>query len=370
MKKVIAAGHICLDITPVFPDMEGTVSDWLVPGKLIQMKGVDVHTGGSAANTGLALKKLGMDVRIMGKVGRDDFGEIIKSILEKHGVREGLIVDEHSPTSYSVVLAMPGIDRIFLHDPGANDTYCGEDLPDQALEGADLFHFGYPPLMRRMYQDGGKELAGILRHVQEMGIPVSLDMAAADPQSEAGKAPWREILMKALPFVDIFVPSIEELLFMMNREKYEEILGKAAGRDVTEVLDLPGDAQDLGEELLSMGVGIVLIKCGKAGLYLATAQRDALSGLESRLDFDADSWAGKRIFEKCYRPEKVCSAAGAGDTCIAAFLTALLSGRDPEKAIKLAAGEGASCVEAYDALSGLRTLEELEEKILSGWEKA
>ena len=80
MKKIIAAGHVCLDITPVFQgnrriDQPG---DILAPGKLIQMGKADVHTGGSVANTGLAMKILGADVTLMGKIGKDNRG--IKSI--------------------------------------------------------------------------------------------------------------------------------------------------------------------------------------------------------------------------------------------------------------------------------------------------
>ena len=44
-KKVIVAGHICLDITPVFPDGKvKSVEQVLSPGKLIQMGNADVHT--------------------------------------------------------------------------------------------------------------------------------------------------------------------------------------------------------------------------------------------------------------------------------------------------------------------------------------
>ena len=65
-KKVIVAGHICLDITPVFPDKKVSgVSEMLAPGKLIEMGNADVHTGGAVANTGLALKLLGADVSLM-----------------------------------------------------------------------------------------------------------------------------------------------------------------------------------------------------------------------------------------------------------------------------------------------------------------
>ena len=61
-KKVIVAGHICLDVTPVFPDRKVTdVSEILQPGKLIEMREADVHTGGAVANTGLGMKILGAD---------------------------------------------------------------------------------------------------------------------------------------------------------------------------------------------------------------------------------------------------------------------------------------------------------------------
>ena len=83
--KIIAAGHLCLDITPVFPENARSrrVSDLLEPGKLIHTKEATVHTGGSVANTGLALKVLGADVQLMGKVGDDAFGEFSLFYKEK-----------------------------------------------------------------------------------------------------------------------------------------------------------------------------------------------------------------------------------------------------------------------------------------------
>ena len=82
MKKIIAAGHICLDITPVFPAQRSCreLNEVLIPGKLVHMEGADVHTGGSVANTGLALKLLGNDVVLMGKVGADAFGTMVQNI--------------------------------------------------------------------------------------------------------------------------------------------------------------------------------------------------------------------------------------------------------------------------------------------------
>ena len=366
MKKVISAGHICLDITPVFPagKQYDQLSSLLVPGKLIQMEPADVHTGGSVANTGIALKILGCDVTLMGKVGDDAFGMMIRSILSRYGA-DGLLVDPQSSTSYSVVLAVPGMDRIFLHNPGANDTFTGNDIPESALEGAALFHFGYPPLMRRTWEHDGTELVALFRRMKEKGIATSLDLAAVDPDSPAGRADWEKILSGALPWVDFFVPSFEELCWMVDRERYNRLA--AAGGDITEGLNMEEEALPLAEKLLSMGSRIVVIKCGTSGMLLRTAGKEALAGIGRRLELDAEKWCDRKIFQPCFRADIVRSGTGAGDTSIAAFLAAVLEGKEPASCIALASAEGACCVTAYDALSGLKPLKELEDRIRRGW---
>ena len=367
MKKIIAAGHICLDITPVFGEQgdRRSLSSLLVPGKLIQTEAADVHTGGSVANTGLALKLLGCDVTLLGKVGDDAFGMMIRNILARYGAG-GLLVDPESSTSYSVVLAVPGVDRVFLHHPGANDTFAGADIPEKVLGDAALFHFGYPPLMKRTWENDGAELISLFRRVKGKGIATSLDLAAVDAQSPAGQADWGEILAGVLPWVDFFVPSFEELCWMLDRDRYDRLA--AAGGDMTEGLDLRAEALPLADRLLAMGCRIVLIKCGTGGMLLRTAGRDAVAGVGARLGLDADAWCGRTVFQPCFRAEVVRSATGAGDTSIAAFLAAVLEGKGPDACAALAAAEGACCVTAYDALSGLKPLDELEKRIREGWQ--
>ena len=366
MKKVISAGHICLDITPVFQagKQVDQLSSLLIPGKLIQVEAADVHTGGSVANTGLALKLLGCDVTLLGKVGDDAFGMIIRSILAGYGAG-GLLVDPGSSTSYSVVLAVPGMDRIFLHSPGANDTFTEADIPENALEDAALFHLGYPPLMKELWKHDGAGLSQLFRRVKEKGIATSLDLAAVDPHSPAGHADWEKILSNVLPLVDFFVPSFEELCWMLDRERYNRLA--LNGRDMTNGLDMEAEALPLADKLLSMGCRIVIIKCGTSGMLLRTAGADAVSGIGSRLELNAGSWCNQLVFQPCFRADIIRSTTGAGDTSIAAFLAAVLSGREPAACIALAAAEGACCVTAYDALSGLRPLDELEERIRKGW---
>ena len=357
MKKVISAGHICLDITPVFPSGKryNSLSSLLVPGRLVQMDAADVHTGGSVANTGLAL---------MGKVGDDSFGMMIRSILARYGA-DGLLVDPDSSTSYSVVLAVPGLDRVFLHSPGANDTFTGADIPEEALEGADLFHFGYPPLMRRTWENDGAELTALFRRMKERGIATSLDLAAVDPNAPAGQADWVKILSGVLPYVDFFLPSFEELCWMLDRERYERLA--AGDGDMTDGLDMEAEALPLAERLLSMGCRAAVIKCGTSGMLLRTADRASMSGVGARLELDTAVWSGQTVLQPCFKADIVRSGTGAGDTSIAAFLTAVLSGRKPADCIRLACAEGACCVTAYDALSGLKPLDELEDRIRRGW---
>ena len=221
--------------------------------------------------------------------------------------------------------------------------------------------------MRRIWQRDGAELAALFRRAKEQGIATSLDLAAVDPDSPAGHGDWEKILARALPWVDFFVPSFEELCWMLDRDRYRR-LNDAGGGDITEGLDMEAEALPLAEKALAMGCRIVVIKCGASGMLLRTAGREELAGVGSRLSLDVNQWAGRTILQPSFPADIVRSATGAGDTSIAAFLAAVLSGRTPEACVALACAEGACCVTAYDALSGLKPLEQLEEKIRAGWQ--
>lgn len=369
-KKVIVAGHICVDITPVFPsDKVKDLHEVLIPGKLIHMDGVDVHTGGAVANTGLAMKILGADVKLMGKIGDDDFGHIALNILKEHNADAGMIISKDEKTSYTIVVAPPKVDRIFLHNPGANDTFASADIQDDMLGDVALFHFGYPSLMRKMFIHDGAECILTYKRIKDNNIATSLDLTTVDADSEAGQVDWKKFLQNIIPYVDFFVPSVEELCFMLDRDRYEEWLQRAAGRDMTEVISIEKDVKPLANELLKMGAKVLLIKCGAPGVYYRTADENTLKKIGARLELDSGAWANKEGFEQSYKPDKICSATGAGDTTIAAFLTAVLKKYSLEKCMQFATATGASCVTAYDSLSGLLSFEEIENKIANGWEK-
>lgn len=367
---MIVAGHICIDITPKINGMPtGNIEDFLTPGKLINVGAADIHTGGAVANTGLAMKFLGADVKLLGKIGNDSFGDMVESILNSHDAGEGLIKKDGESTSYSVVLAFPGVDRIFLHNPGANDTFTADDIPLNLLNETDLFHFGYPTIMKKMYENDGDELVRVMKKAYDSGAATSLDLASVDPGSDAGKADWELILSKVLPYTDIFVPSVEELCFMLDKDMYESIRIKAGNRDFTQALSIEENIIPLAEKCISLGVGILLLKCGAPGMYYCTAGEERLKKISPRIAVDAKEWADKKGFVNSFKPDKVLSGTGAGDTSAAAFLVSVLDGHPIEKCVQYAAATGACCVSAYDALSGLKSLPELDKKIENRWEK-
>ena len=369
-KRIICAGHVCIDITPAVPDLTGSkIDEILTPGKLVQVGRASLSVGGCVSNTGLGLKVLGADVSLMGKIGNDAFGRLILNEFRRYKAEEGLIVSGEDASSYTVVIAIPGIDRIFLHHSGANDTFRDQDIPWEKVKGAALFHFGYPPIMRAFYEQDGEELLKLMTHARQAGCATSLDLAMVDPESDAGKQDWKKILTRALPLVDFFCPSIEELCWMLDPERFASWKERSGGQDVTTILDVDADIRPLAKMCMELGCKVLLLKCGAPGMYLKTAGREALEKISPAAGLDSSLWADQDFFEKSYVPEKVLSGTGAGDTSIAAFLKAVLDGYDPQMTMHLAAGTGASCVEAYDTLSGLRSFEELKEKIAAGWKK-
>ena len=85
-KRAVAAGHICIDITPLFPKgSTGEAGRILAPGQLVQMEGVNIHPGGAVAKTGLAMKHLGVDVRLMGKIGKMNWEPLSLTVWRNTG---------------------------------------------------------------------------------------------------------------------------------------------------------------------------------------------------------------------------------------------------------------------------------------------
>lgn len=366
--EVVVAGHICLDIIPAISRREGGMGALLTPGKLVDVGAATISTGGAVSNTGLALHRLGVPTRLMGKIGNDILGKAILESLRQYGpeLTGGMIVTEGEASSYTIVISPPGVDRVFLHCPGCNNTFGADDVADERLAGARLFHFGYPPLMRSMFVNGGSELAELLRRVKARGLTTSLDMARPDPDSEAGRVDWAGLLKRALPQVDLFLPSWEELLFMLDRKRFERVLAEAGPDGLLDAID-PELLSELAGRLIGMGVAIAAIKLGDRGLYVRTTADPArLEAMGACAPQDREAWLGRELLTTCFEVD-VVGTTGSGDCTIAGFLAGILRGHAPEEVITAAVAVGACNVEQADATSGIPPLATVEARIRSGW---
>ncbi|WP_254450138.1 carbohydrate kinase family protein [Cohnella herbarum] len=372
--EIVIAGHICLDIIPsMHAGKPGQgIGELLVPGKLVDIGAAQLSTGGAVSNTGIALHRLGFSVKLMGKVGNDLFGEAILSILKGYGenLAEGMIVSSGESSSYTIVINPPGVDRIFLHCTGANDTFSADDVTPEAVAGSKLFHFGYPPLMQRMYEEQGAELTRLLSGAKAQGATVSLDLARPDPDSPAGQADWKAILQRALPYVDVFLPSFEEILYMLRPEHYRELSERHGTAELLAYADGPL-LNSLSEELLGMGAAVVGLKLGEHGLYARTTDSlERLRGMGAcaQSEEKLETWQGKELLAPCFQVE-VAGTTGAGDCTIAGFLAGLVKGLTLEETLLGAVGVGAYNVERSDAVSGVPGWTEVQTRIASGWKQ-
>ena len=258
------------------------------------------------------------------------------------------------------------MDRIFLHYPGTNDTFGSSDVPD--LDGVQLFHFGYPPLMRRMYVDQGLELETLLRFVKSKSITTSLDMARPDPQTDAGRIDWVTILRRILPYVDVFLPSFDEILFMLDRNRFESLCQRSGKNDLISLVDGPL-LGELANQLLEWGAGAVGIKLGDQGFYLRTsASSGRWRGMGSSFVGDFTLWRAREMLAPCFRVD-VVGTTGAGDATVAGFLAALWREMPPAEAMTHAVAVGACNVEVADATSGIPSWEAVEQRMKSGWDR-
>jgi sugar/nucleoside kinase (ribokinase family) len=352
----VVAGYFCVDLAPGFPShRQGEIAGGLFrPGRLIETHGLSVSLGGVVANTGLAMKKFGRRVELMGCIGKDALGDIAAGLLLERDVAHGLRRTPRAGTAYGIVLAPQGMNRIFLEDPGCNGLFTADDIDYDIVRRSRLFHFGYPTLMRRLWVDGGTKLKQMLARVGRLGVATSMDLSLPDSDSPAGKADWRSILARVLPHVNIFVPSIEEILFMLEPHLYGRLVRRLRGRDLVDLVP-PEVVERLADRILAAGVKVLLIKLGHRGAYVRTGDVSTLSS-SLAVAIPVANWSHRSLWVAPYpvNRRRVQNASGAGDCAVAGFLTALISGAAIERAGQYAMLAGRDNLYGVDAFSGLR----------------
>jgi sugar/nucleoside kinase (ribokinase family) len=320
--SVLVAGHLCIDVTP-----ELTSVPELVPGQLYEIGSAQITLGGCVANTGLALAAAGIPTRVWSTVGNDPLGEIARRLLAEQGVGlEGIMTTAGATTSYSIVLQSPGRDRTFWHHPGANAAFTGREVN---LDGLDILHLGYPPLLPALLEDDAAPLLNLLKEARSRQITTSLDLAVVDPRSRAAEVDWRRIFALVMPYVDIASPSIDDLTSALA-------IARTPDDDLVE---------ECARRLVEDGCAVAVVSAGARGAYAVSAGADRLAAAGVALSSVRSRWSSTAEWVPATAPRRVLSTTGAGDAATAGLLYGLAHGTGIRRATRLAARFAAANIE-------------------------
>lgn len=129
---VVALGELLIDFT------ENGISNQGNPL-------MEANPGGAPCNVLSMLSRLGHKVAFIGKVGNDGFGKQLQKALEEQGISTaGLLLDNDIHTTLAIVLKLANGDRdfSFYRKPGADINLKPEDIDEELVKNAKIFHFG------------------------------------------------------------------------------------------------------------------------------------------------------------------------------------------------------------------------------------
>ena len=284
-------------------------------GRLETIDSIGLFTGGNAMTAALNLKKMGLASAVLGKVGRDAFGVFLESKLKEAGVDcRGLAWDDKVQTSASVAISGSDGERTFLHCVGANGTLSVEDVNWEVIQDAKLIFLTGTFLLDTL---DGKQTVQFLKRCKKLGKTTALDVC----WDSRGR--WGGLLDDAMPYIDLFMPSIEEAREIAGAENPEAI----------------------SKVFFQRGVGHVIIKMGKQGCYVCEDARH--SGL----------------YIPAYPGVTAVDTTGAGDSFCSGFLAAYAKSVPFLECAKYANAAGALCVMAKGAATGMKSFEEIQKML-------
>lgn len=132
MYDVVALGELLIDFAPKSVNEEGYPT-------------LEANPGGAPGNFLAALNKYGCSTAMIGKVGNDMFGRLLLGTLRKAGIEtKGIVVDPDVFTTLAFVSldASGNRDFSFARKPGADTRLHWEEVNEELLAGARVFHFG------------------------------------------------------------------------------------------------------------------------------------------------------------------------------------------------------------------------------------
>lgn len=300
--KIVTLGSINMDLVVAMQRMPEQ-------GETVTGDAFFTAPGGKGANQAVAAAKLGADVRLVGRVGNDTFGQALLDGLRSQGVSvQDVAIDPSNPSGVAMILLDADGQNRIVAAYGAN-TACDEEQLDaakSAMADADT-------LMLQLETPPHISLAAA-EHARSQGVRVIWD-----------PAPAAQMPSQAFAFADILTPNQTEAATL-------------TGIEVTDV----DSAHTAANTLLGKGVGVAVIKMGEHGVFAVSQQ------------------------ESHFVPPFVVDAVdtvAAGDAFGAGLAIALSEGKSLADALQFGAAAGAVAVTKHGAQDAMPSRKEVEELI-------
>ena len=158
---VVALGELLIDFTENGKSAQGNMT-------------YEANPGGAPCNVLAMLNKAGRKTAFIGKVGQDLFGNKLKTTLDEVGIdTSNLIIDEDARTTLALE-TFPDGDRdfSFYRNPGADMMLRKEDLHEDLIRDAKIFHYGTLSMTHDGVREATKKAIDIAK---ESGAILSFD---------------------------------------------------------------------------------------------------------------------------------------------------------------------------------------------------
>ncbi|WP_210505514.1 sugar kinase [Naasia sp. SYSU D00057] len=285
-----------------------------VTGPLRHSSNLGLGIAGAEANVAIGLARLGVGARWLGRVGDDEFGRLITSVLRGEGVHTDALVDSEANTGLLIKeRRTAGISRVLYYRSGsAGSRLTPADIDASAIEAASVLHVtGITPALSERARAAVEHALDVAR---EAGTAVSFDVnyrrALWSPEDAA------PVLRSIASRADLVFAGVAEARLMVEGE----------------------DESALATALAALGPRHVVIKRGSDG---------ALALVDGELR-DAP----------VYRVTEI-DPIGAGDAFTAGYLAEWVSGATPDAMLTTAAQCGAFSVTVDGDWEGLPTRDDL-----------
>lgn len=207
-KKVVALGELLIDFTENGMSMQGNPL-------------LEVNPGGAPCNVLAMLSKLGTSTAFIGKVGRDQFGKMLKERVSHMGIDTTyLYEDEKVNTTLAFVHTDEDGDRdfSFYRNPGADMMLTSQEIPSELITSADIFHFGTLSMTHEGVRTATKKA---VRIAKDSGCLISFDPNLRPPLWESLSLAKKQV-QYGLENCDILKISDNEIQWFTGKKDYDE----------------------------------------------------------------------------------------------------------------------------------------------------